>query len=31
VAVEDRADGAAFDVELVGELIDRGTGLIAGD
>jgi hypothetical protein len=31
VAVEDGADGAAFDAELVGELVDGRAGLVAGD
>jgi hypothetical protein len=31
VAVEDGADGAALDAELVGELVDGRAGLVAGD
>src|SRR5690606_23115135 len=31
VAVEDRADGAALDAELITQLVDRGAGLVALD
>lgn len=31
VAVEDRADGTAFDTELITQLVNGGAGSVAGD